>query len=106
MYTNVLASVFLVGTRACVEGSVRGVVGRGRQWGGHLGCRADGHGGRKGNGYNRGHCGGIAGALWGPCGVATMGWGGAWGGSGRGKAMGNGERIGAESGDGLVGEVG
>ena len=42
------------------------------------------------------------GALWG----CDSGVGGAWGGSGRGRAMGNGKRVGAESGDGLVGEVG
>ena len=29
MYTGVLASVFLVGMRACVEGSVRGAIGSG-----------------------------------------------------------------------------
>ena len=53
-----------------------GWLGRGGQWGGHLGCRADRNGGHKGSWDNRGHCGGIEGALWGPCGAETAGWGG------------------------------
>ena len=62
--------------------------------------------GARGVGTMRVHCGGIEGALWGPCGAATAGWGGAWRGSGRGTAMGNGKKVGAKFGDGLAAVVG